>query len=395
MVAVPAANAAPSTVPHFVGSAAGSTVTALSGAVTSGPTAASSVNTLSTGRVSSNAIAQANVVKLLNVGAITTQVATASDGGGQTVVSHARTAGVNLLNGAIKADAIDTTATSTLVGTTVATSVHTDYVGLSIGGKPVKVTSKPNTTIKIAGVAKIVLNYEKTTHGPSAGSATGAGLLVTVLNGAAAVVAINPVQASITQVGPAFAPLTGFAYATRVFATVGGAINVYSGPTGATAMPPTGTHGKDVNNHTAAVNLPSVATVDAVGSTANGVVGNAHSEATETARVGKIRLLGGLIQADALSGTADVSVRTGHAPVATASSRLVNLVIAGQHIPVNTAPNSTISLGDLGYVLINGQVITARTASVVVLQVVLTTAAYGLPAGAVIQVGVASVGLDT
>lgn len=395
VVAAPVANAAGSTVPHLVGSAAGSTVSALSGAVTSGPTAASSVNTLTPGRVSSNAVAQANVAKVLNLGAVTTQTATESVAGGLAVVAHARTAGVNLLNGAVTVQAVDTTATSTLVGTTVASTVHTDYVGLSIGGKPVKATSKPNTVIRVPGVVKVVLNYEKTTHGASAGSATGAGLLVTVLNGAGAIVTLNPVHSSITQVGQGYAPLTGFAYATRVFATVDGAVNVYSGPTGATAMPPAGTHGRNVSNNTAAVNLPNVATAGAAGSTANGVVGNLHSEARESVSIAKVNLLGGLIRADALTGTADVSLRSGHPPVATANCKLVNLVIDGHAIPVNAAPNSTISVGNLATVYLNRQVLTGRTASVVVLEVVLTTAGYGLPAGADVQVGVAGVGLDT
>jgi hypothetical protein len=71
------------------------------------------------------------------------------------------------------------------------------------------------------------------------------------------------------------------------------------------------------------------------------------------------------------------------------SSRLANLVIAGKAIPLNARPNTVLKLG-IGRVTINQQLKSAKSVTVRALDIVLGRAAYGLPAGAEVQIAVAN-----
>ena len=92
----------------------------------------------------------------------TEQTGTA-EGNGAKLVSHAKTLGVNLLNGLIKVDAIETTATVE-ANSTIAphAEMDTEFLGLTIGGKKFPVHPGPNAGITIPGVA--------TASSPRAGS---------------------------------------------------------------------------------------------------------------------------------------------------------------------------------------------------------------------------------
>jgi len=69
---------------------------------------------------------------------------------------------------------------------------------------------------------------------------------------------------------------------------------------------------------------------------------------------------------------------------------LVNLVIAGQHIPVNVAPNTLINIAGIAKIYINQQVVQHDRVGIIGLRVILSTAKYGLPIGADVQVAVAT-----
>lgn len=393
-VVAPSAYASGPTKPLLTGTAAGTEVVALGGIVTSGPTAASGLRTLSGGQTSANAIAAASVKNVLSVGAVTTATTSSLVAGVLQISAHARTAGVNLLNGVVTADAVDTLATAALAGGVPSATISTKFVNLRVAGIPVRANIGPNSKITIPGIATVEINYGTTHLGVGEASSNGAGIIVTLLKSVAhdaigTTIEVNPVSAAITQVGPAYAPLGGLAFATEITAYVGDTVGVLSGPTGATSMPQTGTGGNDVTNDTAAVNLPPVATIGAVGSTANGIVGGTASRSTMTARVAAVNLLNGLITADAVTATAQMSQVDVSPAVPTASSQLVNLTIGGSVIPIDVAPNTVIPLAGLGYVTINGQSLTASSATAVALDVHLTTAAFGLPAGADVLVGYA------
>jgi hypothetical protein len=70
-------------------------------------------------------------------------------------------------------------------------------------------------------------------------------------------------------------------------------------------------------------------------------------------------------------------------------SRLLNLTVDGNAIPVNVAPNTKLDLAGVGTLVINERVKQRWGGYVRALHLTLTTAQYGLPVGAEIEVGVA------
>ena len=396
LIPASAASAATTTYPHFVGGAAGSYVVGLGGAVYSGSTAASGVDTISTGRTSSNSLATVSALGgLLKTGALTTSVATSAVPGGVAITAHARTAGVNLLNGLITADVVDTTSTATVKSGGVSSDIGTTFVSLAVNHARLPVTVSKNTTITVPGVATVILNYTASTPGTKAMATSGAGAYIRLLSRvgslpAGADIWLNPVNASISQVGPGYAPLYGYAYGTSLSANVGTALNVQSGPTGATYMPPAGTGGKDDYNPTAAVNLPGVASVGAVQSVSNGLASGTGSHATLTSNLAHVNLLGGAVVADAITATASASKSATGATRASGGASFVNLKVLGAVVAANAPANTVIKLGNVGTVTLNTRIVTSSSSLVVGLAIHLTSAAYGLPANADVYVAVAA-----
>ncbi|HWU22071.1 MAG TPA: choice-of-anchor P family protein [Nocardioides sp.] len=350
-----------------------------------------------------NAIASASAGTLLVAGAATTDSsATLNSAGGVTVVAHARTTGLSLLGGLIKAKAIDSTATIVADGTNApTTSMTTSLVGLTIGGKAYPATVNPNTGITIPGVVSIALNAQ--VSGTSGDSAVvfGAGLRVTLLaarNGttAGAIVAVNPlvdiIEPGNSPEQPGYA-LGGAAYGSYVHANVGSSVQVMSGRTASVTMPNAGTYGNEQVNSTARAALANVLSLGAIQSSETGVRSDALSVATETASVGSVNLFNGLITAKAVSATSTASVSPDSSSVS-GGLTFVSLSIAGKAIPVNVAPNTSIHVANLGTVTINEQKSVVNPGVVhayrtIGLHIVLDTARAGLPVGAEVELATA------
>jgi len=67
----------------------------------------------------------------------------------------------------------------------------------------------------------------------------------------------------------------------------------------------------------------------------------------------------------------------------------VKLVIGGKAITVNASPNTVLNLG-IGKITINQQIKQGKRITVRALDIVLGKAGYGFPAGAEVQVAVAT-----
>lgn len=386
----------------FYASAGATQVQALGLTVQSDPTAAS-VIVGNTNQSASQKIASAKVGTLLAAGAATTDTtATVGTNQGATVVAHARTAGVSLLGGLIKATAIDTTATIVADGVNKpTTNMTTRLLGLTINGKAYNADLPPNTGITIPGIVSIQLNQQQTAADDTSAVIIGAGLKLTLLgtrNGAAAgaSVEINPITELIgpssNVVMPGYA-LGGGAWGSYVNADVGGQIQVQSGKTAQQTMPSQGTGGQERYNSTAKAYLNGVLNLGTIYTQQRGIRNDALSQASETATIANVVLFGGLVQAKALSSTAVASVGSDGASVSGATT-FVKLVVAGKTIPLNVAPNTTIHVLNLGYVTINEQTPVVNEGVVhafrtIALHIVLDTKRAGLPVGAEVQVGFA------
>lgn len=392
---------------HFIGFAGGSAVKAVGSTVTSDLTSQSSVDTVNTGVSSANTLATAVVQNVLNAQAVTTYVATSAIPGGVRIVSHTHTASANLLGGLITASAVDTTNTTTVMddaNRTTSNVIHTTFVNLKVGSAKIPVNVPQNFHITLPGVAQVYLNASYVLQGaPGSGGIVtfGSGLYVSLLKSRApnpigTEVYLNPVYTAVTTVTQEEGPLiSGNAFASQITAAAGNEVQVYSGPTAQVAQPFGGTHGKDVVNSTAYVNLGQVAQIGAVSSEVSGVKSNTVTSYSKlTTNLAHIKLLNGLITADALTGVAYASATPSGTTSTSTSTSLVNLVIGGKAIPVNVAPNTRINIGNIATVLINGQNKSPFAAVVKVLEITINTATDGLPVGAVIDIGVARAGIQ-
>lgn len=397
-----AAGAGVSTGFEFVGWAGGSEVRAANNTITSDLTAASSIN--NEGLVADhNSAAAVSVPNLLTTGAVSTHTESTAIDGGYQVVSEARTAGISALGGAITADAIDTISTATVVDNVATHSVQSTLVNLKIAGHAIPINVAPNTIIRIPNIATIALNYELSFAQGNSSYNIGIGAYVSLLkprgqNAIGAELAISPTYAAL---GPVVTPpsghfLYGKAYGTKVTAAVGSLAGIQSDETAPITMAAAGTNGQVQTAAIAGVHLDPLASVGAVTDSIQGTNTSSLFDGAVSSRIGAINLFNGAIKADAVGSAARVTGSApGFAPTVTGAATLVNLVIGGHVIPINAAPNTTINLLNIAIVTINQQIHpTTRSLIVRALDIKLTTAAYGFPAGAEIEVAVSHVSVS-
>jgi hypothetical protein len=397
----------------YFGATGGTQIQAVGTTISSSMTAMSQVSGLLKPATTTNRLLTVSAPPLARVGTIETSETATAVGDGWNLTGKARTANINLLDGLIVINAVTTVTSAQFdsVGGAVGSS-DTQFLGLTIAGKSYPVSFDKNTTINVPGVVSITLNYQNVNSNADGIAAQGAGAVITLLKafkGAAldSTIILNPSFAYVAKAkNPGGATLGGAAYGSYVFAHVGGdgspttpdpnAIEVESTRTAYEVMPPTGTNGAVLENHTARVLLRGVLRATAIASTAEGVSSpalNYSKLATRTADVNLFpSLLSALIHADAIGSNAEVRVENGVATMK-ADSQFVNLTIAGNNIPVDVGPNTTIHIANLGYITLNEQKEVAvpgffHGIQVIALHIVLDTAKAGLPIGAEIQVGV-------
>jgi len=394
--AVPASAANPDYA--FGGTAGGTQITAVGTTISSSATAQSALFGFQPGQ-STNKVASVYVGGLAQVGAVTTDVTSTNQGNGFKIVSHARTAGVSLLGGAIKIQAVDTTSTAAADDANPATaSTTTKFVGLTIAGKTYPIDVGPNTGVNIPGVASVTINAQRTAVNGKTAVTTGAGLIVTLLapkGGAAAgaVIMLNPTFADVQPAHPdnPDAPsLGGTAYTAFVQAHATDQIKAETGRLAQVNQPLAGTSGQTLNNHLANAYVAGVLNLGVMDSYVTGVTTASYAKSETLTRTARLNLLGGLIQAGAIGSTSKVEMVDGQF-TETGSFQFVNLKIAGQTIPIDVGPNTSIHIANLGTVTINEQKSVAIDGfvhgfQVIGLHITLDTAKAGLPVGAEIQV---------
>jgi hypothetical protein len=168
-------------------------------------------------------------------------------------------------------------------------------------------------------------------------------------------------------------------------------VDVRSDPTAPVFVPLHGTPaGQPQVTNIAGVNFAPVATVGGVQDTADGVnttnLGFAHTNS----KIASVNLLGGLIKVGAITADAHASAPTGGSTSVGGSSQLVNLVINGKAITISGSPNQVITVPGVVTVTINQQLATPFSITVRALDVTLLNPRNNLPAGAEIQVAVAT-----
>jgi hypothetical protein len=376
----------------------GTLVRALGTTISSDLTAQSSIAGNIVPRSDSNRVASVHAGDLADTGVVETSVKAENFGiNGVKTTAYARTLGVNLLGGLIKADAVETT---TVVSGTPLTGLTseavTKYVNLRIVGVELPVNIPKNYKVSIPGVATIVINasYSQTADGGIL-THTGYGLGIWLLNpykGAptGSTIILNPSFAGMSPPVPVDQPTVGgYAYGTQVLLSVGSDVDGQVGKTASVAAPPNSSGGRTVTNTTATVKVPGVLNLGAVTSTTRSFAEPGYADVTNTNEIAGVNLFNGLITADALKVVSTSKKENG---VLTRSMKLtfVNLVVAGQPIDINVAPNTTINVAGLGKVVINDQIKTFNANRIRGIYIKLLEPKGGLETGAEVEVAVAA-----
>jgi len=408
LVVVPApAHAADPVYWSYAASTGATYVKVLDGVVQSDLTAQSGVTGGAKSSSSKNSTAAVNILNLAELGAVETKTdAVVQEVFGQpqtTLKSWARTGHVSLLGGLITADALETTVTTTgRADGNGSYTANSRLANIKIAGVKLPLNIPKNYAVTIPGVASVTLNY--TLHGKieqeegdligTIGWAVGVTLLQPLGGYSAGVtLLVNPVNQYLSEVAPSSgASLAGAAYGTRVQAHVGDEITVVSDPTARVLTPMGGSNGRTLRNSTLRVNVPGVLTTGAVTSTTTSDKdGFGNAQITNTNQVAGVNLLGGLVRANAIKVTASGKLQDGQW-TSDMKMELVNLVIAGNKIPIDVAPNTILNVAGLGQVALNLQQTSTNGAyqnAIAAVRITLDTARAGLPIGAVIELGVA------
>jgi hypothetical protein len=309
VIAVAPAGAA--VVYYFYGYSGGSSIKALDNTVTSALTAESTVFAPDAGHSDRNSLASVKAQKVVRLGTVNTSADIKAVPGGTEVVVTARLADVNVLNGLITASSITVTTTTKRVNGVASSTTRSDFAGLRIAGAKLPVRIPQNYTLRLSNVATLAVNAGKIANKGPASAALGAGLVVHLLKkqGSAAAGAEINIGQTYTLVAPDSSESTGHgtggkAYATAISAAAGQSVDVRSDPTVPTTVFSHGTGGQTTTNTLAAVNLAPVATIGAVRTTGRGTNTRTVAEATTTARLAGVNLLGGLITARAVTVSA-------------------------------------------------------------------------------------------
>ncbi len=376
--------------------AGGTKINAVGATVASDLTAQSGIIGSKIPNSASNSIATVNAADtLLNTGVVTTSMNATTVTNGVKIVGKAKTTGVSLLGGMIKVDAVDTVNTATIKDKVLNSKAATTFVGLKISGVTLPLTIPENFTVKIPGIAAVTLNGNISAQQDGILVSQGFGLRVRLLQPygnipLGAQVVLNPTYTAVSDEVPAGnATVGGEAYGTQIKLNVAGIIDGTIGKTASVGTPPGGTGGAVRSNSTASVLVPGVAVVGAVRSTTQAVSQPGFGEVTNTNETAGVNLLGGLITADAIKVTAH-STRNAKGFKADQSLTLVNLVIAGQSIPINVSPDTTIEIPGIAKVTINEQVKTSNANLIRGLYVKLLSPFGPLATGAEIEVAVAT-----
>lgn len=164
--------------------------------------------------------------------------------------------------------------------------------------------------------------------------------------------------------------------------------------------PCAGSNGRTLVSRVGPVSITGLLSVGASASTSTSQRGTTQSTEEQTASVSGLSLLGGLIQARAIKADAQLTATAGGFTTSAANSKLVGLKIAGQRVPGNVPPNTTIPVPGLGSAVVNEQVVSGdgvKTETLLVQMIDITVQvsnSFGFPIGAHIAVGHAAAGYD-
>ncbi len=116
----------------------------------------------SNGKTLTNSTLGVRIPGLLTTGVVTSTTTSTKDAFGNAEITNTnQTAGINLLGGLIKANAIKVTAYGKMQDGVWTSSMKMDLVNLVIAGKTIPINVSPNTIINVAGLGEVAINLQR------------------------------------------------------------------------------------------------------------------------------------------------------------------------------------------------------------------------------------------
>lgn len=382
----------------YIASAGGTMIKTGSGLLISSQTAQSAISGTVVPNSSKQSVATVAASGVLRTGAVETAATSRGVIGGIEIKSWARTAGVNVLNGLVTADAVTSNLTTVARpdGTQTVTG-GTQFVGIKVAGVNLPLNIPHNYTVSIPKVATVTLNAYASGARGGATATQGWAIGVALLQPrgdvpAGATILVNPVYQTVMPAVPSVPLFGGTAYGSKVQAKVGDGVSAEVPETAMLRTPPGGSEGETLKNTTAGVNVAGLITTGVVESTSTSSTFGAKDldgDERTTNQTARINVLGGLVTADAIKVTAH-SRRVNGVCSTNNAMTFVNLKVGGSAIPLTVSPNTTIKVGDLATVVVNQQVRQGCSALTRGVYITLLKPQGDLPVGAVIEVAKAS-----
>lgn len=119
-------------------------------------------------------LASVNVLGLASADVLSSS----TSGSGSSSQSQSSLASLNLLNGLVAANAVQSNSSASCSGGTAAVSGNSQLVGLTVAGQPV-LSSNPNLAISLPGGISVIVNEQTSSSGGTSGSVTVNALHVT------------------------------------------------------------------------------------------------------------------------------------------------------------------------------------------------------------------------
>lgn len=198
----------PANTASLAGNAYGTRVRAESGdgvKIVSDPTAQVATPTGSSGgRTLNNSVLSTRVPGLLTTGVVSSATTSTNDAfGNAEVVNTNQTAGLNLLGGLIKADAIKVTASNRLLDRVWTHAEEFKLVNLVIAGRKIPVDVSPNTSVDVADLGEVTINYQESRyHGSYNTKVAGLRIVLDTARAGLPVGAVVEVAVATTAIAP-------------------------------------------------------------------------------------------------------------------------------------------------------------------------------------------------
>ena len=366
--------------------------------LTAGPIAPASLSCDTKPATDQNSVASIMLAPIVSSSGTASDMVASSYGSTTVAVqSSSVVQGVSVLGGDITATTVQAVANSGLSNGSASSNANGSmFVGLTVGGHSFSGTPAPNTRVTIAGLGTVTLNEQAMSHNRSVATGITVNMIhvrITQANGFGLPVGSDIIVGHAdSSIATPPVPVTVDASSYALLGTgLAGSGSAKSGPWAPARIPCTGGNASD---DLATLTLP-FASLGSMADTANGQVSSTGSSASAQSQVQNVNLLAGLIAASTV--TTDAAVTLDGSPTRSGSVTIVNGSIAGIPISSSPAPNTTVNIAGLGYVILNEQngSLGRQSAKIVVnaIHLVVTmTNSLGLPVGANVIIANATAG---